>query len=94
MLKTITIILLALGLMAMAACEENPAKEYGTTVVRTIDRADRAADSANLAALKQSVQAYYAANGRYPESLDELGIGIDSSHFDYDPATGTVTIKN
>jgi len=93
MLRTLTIIFLVLCLSLLAACNDNPAKEYGKTVVQSIDRAHGAADSANLQALKESIQAYYASNGTYPESLDELGMSIDASYFDYDPATGNVTLR-
>jgi hypothetical protein len=93
MLRAITIMLLALSLAALSACKDDSAEEFSKTVVVPIERAERAADSANLSALSKSVEAYRATNGRYPESLDELGTGIDTSRFDYDPATGKVTLK-
>lgn len=80
---------------SLSACEENPAREYGQGLVRTLDKADRAADTANLNALRQSLESYRALNGKYPDSLDEIArqMGLDPSRFDYDPATGRVALK-
>ena len=93
MLKTIAIALLTLSLTALTACKDDTAEEYGKAVVGTVDRAERAADSANLAALRTSIQTYRATNGKYPESLKELAMGMDLSRFNYDPKTGAVTLK-
>jgi hypothetical protein len=93
MKRFITIIVAALALSFVWACEENPAQEYGRALTGSMDRADRAADRANLAALKKSIASYHSMNGRYPESLDEVATGLDTSRFDYDPATGKVTLN-
>ncbi len=56
-----------------------------------------AADQANLDALKTAVSNYRAANERYPNSLQDVGnllnTQIDLTKYDYDPATGTVALK-
>ena len=84
-----------LCLVAFSSCEENPAQDYGRGLVQTLDKADTAADRANLDALRKSIAAYHAAEGRYPESLTEItsAMGLDPARFDYDPATGRVALR-
>jgi hypothetical protein len=96
MKRFIAITFAALALFFIWACEENPAQEYGRALTGSMKRADRTADRANLGALKKSIAAYYTMNGRYPGSLDEVAqpMGLDPSRFDYDPATGKVTLKS
>jgi hypothetical protein len=85
----------------LIACEKkskNPVEEYGTALIGSYKHAQNAAVAANLYAVKKSVQAYRAAYGKYPETLDELkkesmGSDIDMSGYDYDPETGAVSIK-
>jgi competence protein ComGC len=95
---------LVLGLMVLPlliACKkkpENPVEEYGTALIGSYKHAQNAGVAANLDAVQRSVQAYRAANGKFPESLEELkkdfmGSDIDMSAYDYDPETGTVSIK-
>jgi hypothetical protein len=97
-------LIVVLGLMVLPfliACEKkpkNPADEYGTALIGSYKHAQNAAVAANLDAVKRSIQAYRATNGKYPDSLDELkkdfkGSDIDMSGYDYDPETGAVSIK-
>lgn len=87
-------------MLVIAACKEkpkNPVAEYGDTLINSIDRSRAAADVANLDALKKALQAYHAAQDKYPADLGELapliGGGVDFSKYDYDPQTGTVGLK-
>ena len=84
-----------LCLMAFSSCEENPVQEYGRGLTGSLEKADTAADQANLDALRKSIAAYHAAEDRYPESLTEItsAMGIDPARFEYDPATGHVTLR-
>jgi hypothetical protein len=95
MSRFFTILVVALALAGLAACKENPGKEYGKAIVRPIERAGTAADAANLEALRKSVESYRALNGTYPESIEELAssMGLDASRYRYDPATGRVAQK-
>jgi hypothetical protein len=95
MTKFFSILVLGLALAGLAACEENPGEEYGKSVVRTIDRAGKTADAANLNAMRKSVESYRALNGTYPESIDGIAssMGLDPSRYDYDPATGRVALR-
>lgn len=99
--KRVYIIFLALLCLSLASgCEEpsnNPVKEYGVGLVNSYDKSKKAASAANLDAIKRTIAAFRAANGRYPESLDEtaafMGAEIDTDAYDYDPGTGQVTLK-
>jgi hypothetical protein len=89
----LSVILSSLILPACNSKQENPVNTYlGAT-----KSARSAADAANLDALRKSIEAYRAANGNYPESLKDiegmLGSRLDFSRYDYDPQTGTVTLK-
>ena len=101
--KTETILVItcfSLLLLVMPACREkpkNPVSEYGDSLINSYKGAQNAADQANLDALKAAVSAYRAEKERYPESLQEVGnmlrSPVDLSKYDYDPATGAVTLK-
>jgi hypothetical protein len=95
MKRFITIIVAALAMSLALACEENPAQEYGRALTGSMDRAESVAERANLEALRRSVESHRALNGRYPESLDGIAqaMGLDPSRFDYNPSTGTVTLR-
>ena len=78
-------------------CKENPVEQYGTGLVDAYKKAEPAADEANVAMLRQSIQAFRAAQGRFPESLEELegmtGTSIDPEQYLYDPGTGQLSRK-
>ena len=79
------------------ACEENPVEQYGSGLMDAYKKAEPAADEANLAMLRQSIQAFRAAQGRFPESLEELqgmtGTPIDAEQYRYDSGTGELSRK-
>jgi len=89
-----------LFLLFASACkqkQENPVTQYGDTLINSYKGAQNAAEQANLDAVRKAISAYRAANEGYPKSLQDIGnlIGspIDLSGYDYDTATGTVTLK-
>jgi hypothetical protein len=91
---------LILVLVFLSACEEkpkNPVSEYGDALVSSYKKGQRAGETGNLEAVRKTVEAYHAANDRYPQSLDEIkdmiGSKIDLSKYDYNPENGTVTLK-
>jgi hypothetical protein len=93
-------VLIILASFILVSCDEkpkNPAAEYGDALMGSYKKAQDAADTANLDALKKAVQAYRATNEKYPQDLDEiknlLNGEIDLSKFSYDPQTGEVVLK-
>ena len=94
------IILIPVVLSLFVACDEkpkNPVAEYGDAMLNSYKKGQVAGETVNLDAVKKSVQAYHAANDKYPQSLDEIkdmiGARIDLSKYDYNPQTGSVSLK-
>lgn len=90
----------ALVLFILVSCGEepkNPVAEYGNSLTDAYKKGQKAGEISNLDAVRKAVQAYYALNGRYPQSLDEIkgsiGSEMDMSKYSYDPQTGTVNLK-
>ncbi|MBI4688987.1 MAG: hypothetical protein HY754_01740 [Nitrospirae bacterium] len=88
-------------LIFFTACDnkpKNPLAEHGDAMIGSYKKAQRAAETANLDAIRKTVRSYYTMNEKYPQSLDEikdmLGSDIDVSRYDYDPQTGSVSPKN
>jgi hypothetical protein len=89
-----------LALVFFLACDQkpkNPVSEYGDALIGAYKRGQQAGETANLEAVRKSIEAYHAANEKYPQSLDEikdmLGSKIDLSKYEYNPDNGTVSIK-
>lgn len=86
-------------MLVFTGCDEkpkNPVSEYGSAMIGSYQKGQQAAATSNLYAVKSTVQAYRAANGKYPDNLSDLdfrGQKIDLSLYDYDPQTGAVTLK-
>jgi hypothetical protein len=81
-------------------CDEkpkNPVAEYGDTMINSYQKGKQAGVDGNLDAVRKAVQAYHAANDKYPQNLDEIqpliGSAVDFSKYDYNPENGTVTLK-
>ena len=99
-IKWKTIVSILICLFFLFACDEkpkNPVAEYGDALVDSYKRGQQAGEISNLNALKKAVQLYYASNERFPKNLDEakdfIGPDIDISKYDYNPDTGTVSLK-
>lgn len=83
------------------ACDEkpkNPVAEYGNTMINSYQKGKQAGVSGNLDAVKNAIQAYHAANDKYPQNLEEIkpllgGSEMDFSKYDYNSENGTVTLK-
>ncbi len=94
----ISAVLLLLPLLT--ACKDkprNPVKEYGNALINSYEKAQDAAATANFALIRRAIQQFHAANGEYPASLKNLqkfiGIDINADKYEYDPRTGTITLK-
>ncbi len=98
--KSIMLICSSLLLFFAGGCKDkpkNPVSEYGDSLLSSYRGAHKAADQANLDALKAAINTYRAEKEKYPDSLQEVGnmlrSQIDFSKYDYDTVTGTVTLK-
>src|SRR4030042_6786874 len=90
-----------LALFLLLACDEkpkNPISEYGDALIGSYKRGQQAGEEANLDAIKKTIQSYYAEHEKYPESLKDLEDlmrkPIDATKYNYDPQTGTITLKS
>src|SRR3990172_11988222 len=90
---------LSISLLALASCsdEKNPAQQYGNTMIQSYKSAQKLDTKVNIQQVQKSIQEFHAANGRFPADLSEVssfnGISLKSDHYDYNPATGTLTEK-
>ena len=82
------------------ACEEkpkNPVAEYGDAMINSYQKGKQAGEDGNLDAVRKAIQAYHAANDKYPQNLEEikslLSSEVDFSKYDYNSENGTVTLK-
>lgn len=87
-------------IMLLPSCKEkpkNPIAEYGNALMNAHQRSKDTAEKANLDAIQETIRAYRASNDKYPESLNDIqgmiGSPIDFSRYNYDPQTGTVSLK-
>ncbi|MGC2064087.1 MAG: hypothetical protein WA610_14020 [Thermodesulfovibrionales bacterium] len=94
------ILFAALIMTFLFACQEkpkNPVAVYGDTMINSYEKGKQAGEAGNLDAVKKALDAYHAANDKYPENLDEIkplvGQNLDISKYDYNPQNGTVTPK-
>ncbi|NOZ25063.1 MAG: hypothetical protein GXO94_03095 [Nitrospirae bacterium] len=100
MKKVVLISTVLLLVPLLTACKDeprNPAGEYGGALMDSYEKARDAAGNADFELIKRAVQQFRGANGEYPESLEDLerftGIEIDADRYEYDPRTGTITLR-
>lgn len=83
--------------LLFSACDRKKPEGYSKTILNIPDRARNAEDQADLVALRSVIKTYRLTNGRYPDDLATvapmLNAPVDLGHYDYDPASGTVSIK-
>jgi hypothetical protein len=93
------IIVLIMLVFALPSCndDKNPAQQYGNSLVQPYKNAKSFEKKVNVQQIQKSIQDFHAANGRYPSDLNEVsafnGIELKGDHYDYNPATGTLTEK-
>ncbi len=82
----------------VAGCEQkNPLSEYGDALISSYEKGKKGGEDANLKNIRDAVQAYHAANGKYPESLKEvesmMGSPVNPDLYQYNPETGEIKLK-
>jgi hypothetical protein len=96
----IKILFSVIALLLVMSCDEkpqNPVKNYGDVLIDTYKRGGETGEKANLDALRKAVMTYQTTHDKYPESLDELRelivTPIDLSRYEYNPDSGSVSLK-
>ena len=92
---------LTAAVLLLCACDEkpkNPVAVQGERMTGAYFRAKDAGEEANLDAIKKSLDAYRALNDKFPQDLNEIkpllsAPDLDLSKYDYNPADGSVSIK-
>ena len=100
-MKKVVIVASVLLLLApLAACKDKPrnsVKEYGNALINSYKDARDAAVTADFELTRRAIQQFHAANGEYPENLQEpakfIGIEINADIYEYNPRTGSITLK-
>ena len=91
------ILLACLVALFFVGCDRSPVEEFADEMLVSYERSRTAADEASLQAMQRHIRTYRAVNGRYPESMEELesslGTGYDLEPYDYDPGSGTLTLR-
>jgi hypothetical protein len=92
-----TFLLVCLAALFFIGCDRGPVEEVADEMLASCEISRTAADEASLRAIQQYIQSYRAMNDRYPESIEELesalGTGYDLEPYDYDPGSGTLTLR-
>ncbi|MBI4838953.1 MAG: type II secretion system protein GspG [Nitrospirae bacterium] len=84
----------------ISGCEQkdNSISKYRDSLINSYDRGKKAGAEANLKGIQDAVNAYHAANGAYPGSLQDieqiLGSPVDSAKYQYNPENGEVRLKS
>lgn len=86
--------MLLFAALFFAACTEqqDPVQRYGTSLTDSYAKAKALDKSVNMQQVQNAIHQFYAANGRYPNDLDEAssasGLSLKSGNYEYSPATG------
>lgn len=90
-MRTAAFILLLMAALALG-CQDNAAQQYGSGLINAKEKAKDTAATVDLEGVRRVIASYYAANEKYPASIEELtkisGQDIDPAHYEYDPASG------
>jgi hypothetical protein len=91
------ILLAFLVVLFLFGCDRSPVEEFADEMLVSYDKSLAAADEASLQAIQRYIRSYRAVIGKYPESIEELesalGRGYDLEPYDYDPGSGTLTMR-
>lgn len=91
------LLLVCLVAFMCLGCERNPVEEFGEEMLGSYEKSRNAADEASLQAIRRYIRSYRALNGKYPEGIDELDASLGGTYdlepYDYDPRTGSLTLR-
>jgi hypothetical protein len=96
--RIIMLLLSVAMVMSAAGCEKEnaPGSHYDDTLISAHERGKAVADRTTLKGIQDAIRAYYASNGEYPASLDDLpqlmSYPFEKSLYKYNPGTGTITL--
>ena len=99
-IRVLFIVLSVLLILATAGCdsEVNPVKEFGDSMIESVETSKKFADEMTFLNIKKALQMYYAENGKYPETLkdieDFMDSPIDTESYEYNPETGELSKKS
>ncbi len=91
------ILLACLIALFFTGCDRSPVEETAQELTASYETSRKAAAEASLQAIQRYIRSYRAMNGRYPGSIEELerslGAGYDLEPYDYDPDSGSLTLR-
>ena len=93
--KRANVIVPAILSIIVLGCESrNSLEQPRDTLIKSYKNTQQFGDKTSLQNLQESIKAFSAAHGRYPNDLKELeeftGVTLDSSKYEYDPLTGKI----
>jgi len=92
--QAIVMVLVIQGTMCFGCESKNPLEQSGDTLIKAYKNTQQFGDRTSLQNLQESIKAFSAARGRYPNDLKEMeeftGVTLDSSKYEYDPSTGKI----
>ncbi|QWR78279.1 hypothetical protein [Candidatus Magnetomonas plexicatena] len=100
-----SLLLLSVVFLLLSACEKqdkepgvaDKVQEMAKSRKDALDNSKVVAQKTELANLKAAINAYNAAEGRFPKDLTELeqfsGSAIDKGVYNYDPQSGALSLK-
>ena len=72
---------------------ENPLEEYASTLLNSLDKAQKARLKASLPTLRLKINQFKQDRGRYPDSLEEIATSdMPLRSLRYNPETGEVSL--
>lgn len=97
-IKLIFLASLLLFTQAMFGCEQkNPASQYGDSLISAYEQGKKGGEEAHLKNIRDAIQAYHAANGKYPQTTKEIenimGSQVNFDLYQYNPETGEIKLK-
>ena len=93
--QTIVMVFAILATIGFGCESKNTLEQSGNTLIKSYKNTQKFGDKTSLQNVQEAIRTFYGANGRYPNDLKELegftGVTLDSSRYEYDPSTGTIT---